>query len=228
MQVALHESAQRRHVALEPLAECEVVVALQGLRGGVDQAGREHVVLLEDRSPFAQGARGFDARGGQLREVGHVARVLAHVELLGAREGVGGLEAVAGGDGDRREVQVHLRQIGHVEVAEVNSVVTWLADLTRENNLPQKALVLHQFQVQSLRDVNEVDQTRSELAVLIHVDGLGAQPVKQETWRTLLDNAPTIQYWGWKNFYDEDIPGPLTPAETMTKVDPVPDFVSYQ
>ncbi len=124
--------------------------------------------------------------------------------------------------------QVHLRQIGHVEADEVNSVVTWLADLTRENNLPQKVLVLHQFQVQSLRDVNDVDQSRSELAVLIHVDGLGAQPVKQDTWRTLLKNAPTIQYWGWKNFYDEDIPGPLSPSETMTKVDPIPDFISYQ
>ncbi len=124
--------------------------------------------------------------------------------------------------------QVHLRQIGHVEVAEVNSVVTWLADLTRENNLPQKVLILHQFKVQSLRDINDVDQTRSEIAVLIHVDGLGAQPVKQATWRTLLNNAPTIKHWGWKNFYDEDIPGPLSPTDTMTKVDPVPDFISYQ
>ncbi len=124
--------------------------------------------------------------------------------------------------------QTHLKQIGHVEVAEVNSVITWLADLTRENNLPQKVLILHQFQVQSLRDIGDVDQSRSEIAVLIHVDGLGAQPVKQDTWRTLLKNAPNIKYWGWKNFYDEDIPGPLSPTETMTKVDPIPDFVSYQ
>ena len=124
--------------------------------------------------------------------------------------------------------EVHLRQIGHVEVAEVNSVITWLADLTRANNLPQKVLILHQFQVQSLRDVGDVDRTRSEIAVLIHVDGLGAQPVKQQTWRTLLKNAPNIENWGWKNFYDEDIPGPLSPTDTMTKVDPVPDFVSYQ
>ncbi len=124
--------------------------------------------------------------------------------------------------------EVHLRQIGHVEAAEVNSVVTWLADLTRENNLPQKMLILHQFQVQSLRDVNDVDHSRSEVALLIHVDGQGTQPMKQDTWRTLINNAPTMEHWGWKNFYDEDVPGPLTPTETMTKVDPVPDFISYQ
>ena len=124
--------------------------------------------------------------------------------------------------------QVHLRQIGHVEVAEVNSVISWLADLTRANSLPQKVPVLHQFQLQSLRDVGDVDQTRSEIAVLIHVDGLGAQPAKQDKWRTLLNNASSIEHWGWKNFYDVDIPGPLSPTDTMTKVDPVPDFVSYQ
>ncbi|MGO1489365.1 MAG: hypothetical protein ACTHWA_12570 [Arachnia sp.] len=124
--------------------------------------------------------------------------------------------------------QVHLRQIGHVEVAEVNSVIAWLADLTREYNLPQKMLILHQFKVQMLRDINDVDQTRSEIAVLIHVDGQGPQPTKQATWRTLVNNAPAIDFWGWKNFYDEDVPGPLSPADTMTTVDPVPDFISYQ
>ncbi|MGO1384970.1 MAG: hypothetical protein ACTHU1_09295 [Arachnia sp.] len=124
--------------------------------------------------------------------------------------------------------QEHLRQIGHVEVAEVNSVIAWLADLTREYNLPQKMLILHQFKVQMLRDINDVDQTRSEIAVLIHVDGQGPQPTKQATWRTLVNNAPAIDFWGWKNFYDEDVPGPLSPADTMTTVDPVPDFISYQ
>jgi hypothetical protein len=33
--------------------------------------------------------------------------------------------------------------------------------------------------------------------------------------------------WGWKNFYDEDQPM-LTPEQTVTQVEPVPDLVSYQ
>ena len=41
--------------------------------------------------------------------------------------------------------QVPLAQIGHVEVTEVNAVITWLADLTAAHHLPQKLLVLHQF-----------------------------------------------------------------------------------
>lgn len=123
--------------------------------------------------------------------------------------------------------EVHMRQIGHVDVAEVNKVVDWLADLTRKHDLPQKLLVLHQFQVRMIPGVDKVDQSRSELAVLIHADGQGAQGSKQDTWRVLHDNAPSVHYWGWKNFYDEDLPGPLNPEQTM-QVRPTPDFISYQ
>ena len=122
--------------------------------------------------------------------------------------------------------EVHLRQIGSTTAAEVNEVVHWLADFTRERQLPQKMLVLHQFQVRMIDTVPEVDLSRSELEVLIHVDGQGSQPAKQETWRTLLRHGPDIQWWGWKNFYDEDSPM-LTPEETA-EVEPFPHFISYQ
>jgi hypothetical protein len=127
-----------------------------------------------------------------------------------------------------RPDQEHLTQIGQVDVDEVNDVVAWLADLTRQHDLPQKVLVLHQFQARMIPEVDEVDRSRSEVAVLVHADGQGAQPDKQQTWRALHDHAPDVEHWGWKNFYDEDVPGPLTPEETMSLVDPVPDFISYQ
>ena len=69
--------------------------------------------------------------------------------------------------------EVHLEQIGSVEVAEVNRVVTWLADLTRENELPQKLLVLHQFRLDMLPGRERVDLSRDELAVMVHADGQG-------------------------------------------------------
>jgi len=75
--------------------------------------------------------------------------------------------------------------------------------------------------------IDEIDLSRSELAVLIHADGQGSQPDKQATWRALHRNAPHFPWWGWKNFYDEDHPM-LTPAETVEQVDPLPDFISYQ
>ncbi|MGJ9469568.1 hypothetical protein ACRQD8_08300 [Actinotignum sp. GS-2025b] len=120
-----------------------------------------------------------------------------------------------------------LERIGHVEIAEVNETVRWLADFVRENQLPQKVVILHQFQVQMLRDVDQLDQSRAEVALVIHADGQGSQAAKQDTWRTLHSHAPAGVAWGWKNFYDEDKPM-LTPEETYTQVEPTPAFVSYQ
>jgi hypothetical protein len=122
--------------------------------------------------------------------------------------------------------EVHLRQIGSVTAAEVNSVVTWLADLTNERGLPQKMLVLHQFRTDMIGDRPSLDLSRPELAVLIHADGQGSQPAKQSTWAALHRDAPAGLHWGWKNFYDEDVPM-LTPEQTMA-VSPAPDLITYQ
>jgi hypothetical protein len=123
--------------------------------------------------------------------------------------------------------QVHLTQVGSVEVDEVNRVITWLADVTREHSLPQKLFVLHQFGLDMLPGRERVDTSRDELAVMIHADGQGGQGDKQATWRTLRETAPPGLYWGWKNFYDEDRPM-LTPEETIGQVSPTPQLVTYQ
>jgi hypothetical protein len=122
---------------------------------------------------------------------------------------------------------VHLTEIGSVGVDEVNGVVTWLADLTREHGLPQKLLVLHQFQLRMIDGRERLDTSRDELAVMVHADGQGAQGDKQATWLALHQNPPAGLVWGWKNFYDEDAPM-LTPEQTMAQVHPRPDLISYQ
>ena len=122
--------------------------------------------------------------------------------------------------------QFHLEQIGSVDAAEVNQVVDWLAQLVRENNLPQKLLMVHQFSHEMITNRSEI-RTTPELAVMIHMDGQGRSDLKFNTYdeitRGALDNG---WWWGWKNFYDEDFPT-LTAEETLT-VRPVPYVVSYQ
>jgi hypothetical protein len=72
-----------------------------------------------------------------------------------------------------------------------------------------------------------LDTSRDELALMVHADGQGAQGDKQATWRVLRQDAPEGIFWGWKNFYDEDLPM-LTPGQTVAGVDPLPGLVSYQ
>ena len=119
-----------------------------------------------------------------------------------------------------------LQQIGSVRAREVNQVVNFLADFVQEHHLPQKMVVLHQFQQQMIRGRDNLDLSREEVAVLIHADGHGTPEAKRETWRDVRSGAPDGMHWGWKNFIDEDSPM-LTPARTY-RIQPQPDYVSYQ
>ena len=122
--------------------------------------------------------------------------------------------------------QVHLRQIGTVDAAEIGAVADWLAGLVRERALPQKLLLLHQFQQRMITNRPTIDAERDELAVLVQMDGDGAPGDKFATWEALQADAPPGMLFGWKNFYDEDTPT-FTPEQTLA-VQPTPWWVSYQ
>ena len=122
--------------------------------------------------------------------------------------------------------EVHLRQIGTVDAEEINQVVEWLAGIVREEALPQKLLILHQFRLQMITNRHLVE-TPPELAVLIHMDGQGPLKAKYDTWYLLTSQPDANRFhWGWKNFYDEDIPT-ATPEQVLI-VTPNPVFVSFQ
>ena len=118
------------------------------------------------------------------------------------------------------------QEVGHVSVDEVNRVSEWLADLTKDNDLPQKMFVVHQFQVQMIRDRERMDTTRDELAYVIHADGHGPPEDKIMTWDVMKKDLPDNVHLAWKNFYDEDTPM-FTPEETM-HMEPKPWLVTFQ
>jgi hypothetical protein len=122
--------------------------------------------------------------------------------------------------------QRHMAQIGSVSVDEVNAVAAWLAELTRSRRLPQKLLLLHQFQLRMITDRARLDTAHDELAVLVHADGFGTPGQKIDTWNALRSEPLANVWWGWKNFIDEDQPT-FTPEQTYA-LDPAPWFVSYQ
>jgi hypothetical protein len=123
--------------------------------------------------------------------------------------------------------QVHLEQIGTVDASEINAVSEWLAGIVREEVLPQKLFLVHQFRDSMITNREEI-ATPDELAVVLQMDGQGPFPTKVVTWNGLTSNwNPDRGYlWGWKNFYDEDVPR-ATPAEVL-ELRPVPVFISYQ
>lgn len=123
--------------------------------------------------------------------------------------------------------EVPLVQIGSVSADEVNRTSAWLAGLVKTQGLPPKLFVLHQFRFDMLANRGDIVVDRPQLDTLIHVDGQGTQPAKQDTWNALHHNAPNGVGWGWKNFTKMDRPM-LTPKQTIDQVKPIPDLITYQ
>ncbi|MDO4928093.1 MAG: cell wall-binding repeat-containing protein [Corynebacterium sp.] len=122
--------------------------------------------------------------------------------------------------------ELPLQRIGSVTAAEINETADWLAELVRENDLPQKALVLHQFKMGMIENRSELKTDIPELSFVLHADGHGTPDLKFGTWGVLQQDMPANIFMAWKNFYDEDDPT-FTPEQTYA-VDPRPWFVSYQ
>ena len=122
--------------------------------------------------------------------------------------------------------QRHMVQIGSVDAAELNRANDWLAELTREHQLPQKVVILHQFTQSMIRDRSTLDTSHPELAMVVHADGHGSPGMKMGTWDNLRQDLPKGIRMAWKNFIDEDSPT-FTPEQTFD-IDPKPWFVSYQ
>ncbi|MDO5731940.1 hypothetical protein [Corynebacterium sphenisci] len=122
--------------------------------------------------------------------------------------------------------QVPATEVGHVEAEEVNEVADWLASFTRERGLPQKMLMLHQFQLQMIRDREEVRTDHPELALVLHADGHGTPGQKFDTWNVMKQDLQPEIFLAWKNFIDEDQPM-FDPAQTAA-IEPTPWVVTYQ
>lgn len=126
--------------------------------------------------------------------------------------------------------QVHLEQIGTVDAAEVNQVIEWLADLVRDNGLPQKMLLLQQFRLDMITNRDDLAD-RPEIQLVIQMDGEGqegGEAAKDATWNRITAGTEDMHWrWGWKNFFERDFPAPPPPENVLGK-EPTPVFVSYQ
>ncbi|WJY67887.1 hypothetical protein CAURIS_04860 [Corynebacterium auris] len=120
-----------------------------------------------------------------------------------------------------------LSRVGSATAEEINAVADWLAELTRSNNLPQKAFILHQFKVTMFPDRENIRTDHPELSYILHADGRGTPGEKFDTWNVLREGLDPNFFMAWKNFIDEDTPM-FTPEQTYQEVEPRPWFVSYQ
>jgi hypothetical protein len=183
-------------------------VSVESLRPWVDYAGKAGMYVVIDLQPGRSDFLSQAQRYEELLRLPHVGLALDPEWRLGPD-------------------QLHLEQIGTVDAAEINEVAEWLAELVREEVIPQKLLLLHQFRESMITNRDSI-VSPDELAVVIQMDGQGVLAAKLESWNTLTRdwNAGSGYLWGWKNFFDEDEPM-ATPAQVIG-LEPTPVFISFQ
>ncbi len=120
--------------------------------------------------------------------------------------------------------------IGTITAQEINEVSQYLQEIVDEHNLPQKALIVHQFKDYQLKDRSQVVD-RPGVAIAFNVDGFGTPEQKTATYASITspERGKTFPY-GFKLFYEEDVEygqRVMTPDEVMS-LDPAPDVVVYE
>lgn len=126
---------------------------------------------------------------------------------------------------DQKPGSVYGQTTGEV----VTSIASYLSDLVREHDLPEKALVFHQVNEHVFK--NEAALTAHPGVVFIKsVDGLGFTAAKIATYRYLVKSLAPEVHPGFKLFFDEDVKfgGRLMGPKEVLALSPVPEYVMYE
>ena len=114
--------------------------------------------------------------------------------------------------------------IGSVTGDQVNEVQRYLADLVRQDDLPPKILMVHQFAERMITDRSAIED-HPEIELSIDMDGFGVPSLKLRhyNWYALTEPSERPAF---KLFFDQDTPI-MTPEEVQD-LDRPPDIIIYQ
>lgn len=122
------------------------------------------------------------------------------------------------------EGQVPGIDLGSVDGAEIQEAVAYLDELVEREGIPDKMLMVHQFD-QGIVTSKEAIQPTENVQVVLHADGFGTPEAKYSKYGTLVRDEP-IQYGGFKVFYNQD--EPVLEPEQILALDPAPAVITYQ
>jgi hypothetical protein len=114
--------------------------------------------------------------------------------------------------------------IGTMSAAEINTAIEILEQIIKENHLPPKVLIVHQFTWNMLPDKMQIRPSEM-MDIVLDMDGFGDRTLKLSTYRAVLKQGP-LAYTGFKLFYKQDT-NLFTPADVL-KLDPQPAVIIYQ
>jgi hypothetical protein len=118
------------------------------------------------------------------------------------------------------EGEIPGQAIGGYTAEEINEVQDVLRGIVKENGIPDKILLVHQFEVEMIERPWDLASTEN-VAVVVTMDGFGDPHSKTQHYKTY---SQPVEYGGIKLFYTVDRPL-MTEAEVSALY---PSVVIYQ
>ncbi|MFC4619438.1 hypothetical protein ACFO4N_12015 [Camelliibacillus cellulosilyticus] len=114
--------------------------------------------------------------------------------------------------------------LGHVDGANVQEAIDYVDQLIEKNHLPDKVVMVHEFQQGIILNKSLIKPTK-HVEVVLNADGFGPIAPKKAKYHRLVTEQ-THQYGGLKLFYRKD--QPLMKPLDVLQLDPAPAVVNYQ
>lgn len=125
--------------------------------------------------------------------------------------------------------QIPMQSFGSTTGDELDKVASYLSDLVKEHNLPEKVLVFHILNVNIISNEAAL-QPHPGVQLIKSVDGIGSPGAKISTYHSVANGVMPYVKMGFKLFYEEDVEtsGVLMTPEEVLAIDPVPDYIMYE
>ena len=114
------------------------------------------------------------------------------------------------------------RTVGKIKAKDLNKVSRRIQEIVNQNDLPTKALVIHQFRAGSIRDRADVKQ-RHGVNVTLSFDGIGSPAAKKAGYKSLTGDAV---FSGFSIFYSLDTR--IMSPRSVLGLKPDVDFLLFQ
>jgi hypothetical protein len=114
--------------------------------------------------------------------------------------------------------------LGTIAGSDIQRAVRYMDRLVEKENIPDKLVVVHQFETGIVSGKQNIKPTKN-VQVSLNADGFGGAAAKLSKYDILVGQQP-IQYGGFKIFYRQDYPV-LSPEEVL-QMEPAPAVVNYQ
>jgi hypothetical protein len=121
--------------------------------------------------------------------------------------------------------QVPGQTIGHTSAGEVNDITAYLNKLAREDNLPDKVFLVHQFTSDMIHNSSKLKE-RGRVDMVLNADGVGSRSAKTAQYQALSPPKSSPFFPGFKLFYEEDS-GLMSPSQVMG-LRPRPSVIAYE